>query len=287
MHPHAISHGATKNEIEHRHDICAVGGWLHERGFAVATDGNISLRLGPDRVLASPTCMSKAMMTPDDLVVTDLQGNQLSGTRRPSSELGMHLLIYRLRPDVNAVCHAHPPIATGHAAAGIALDRPILCELVMGLGRIPLAHFGTPGTPELAEALAPLVPDHDAILMANHGVVTYGEDLLTAFLRMETAEHCAHVSLVTEILGKQQLLSDSHVQKLFGARARYRNGSQPASSHLGDLPAQPDRSVDDRAANARRKLDAPTEETPEKNRSRLRPADNPPRRSRRSTIPIR
>lgn len=227
------------------------------------------------------------MMTPDDLIVTDFQGNQLSGARRPSSELGMHLLIYRLRPDVNAVCHAHPPIATGYAVAGIALDRPILCELVMGLGRIPLARFGTPGTPELAETLAPLVPDHDAILMANHGVVTYGEDLLTAFLRMETAEHCAHVSLVTEVLGKQQLLSDSNVQKLFGARARYRNGSQPTSSHLADLPAQPDRGLDDHAAHARCKLDAPTEPTLEKDRSRLRPADNPPRRSRRSTIPIR
>lgn len=227
------------------------------------------------------------MMTPDDLVVTDFQGNQLSGTRRPSSELGMHLLIYRLRPDVSAVCHAHPPIATGHAAAGIALDRPILCELVIGLGRIPLARFGTPGTPELAEALAPLIPDHDAILMANHGVVTYGEDLLTAFLRMETVEHCAHVSLVTEILGKQQLLSDSNVQKLFGARARYRNNSRPASSNLVDLPAQSDRGVDDRATHARRKLDTATEETLAKDRSRLRPAENPPRRSRRSTIPIR
>ena len=126
----------------------------------------------------------------------------------------MHLLIYSLRPDVNAVCHAHPVTATGYAAAGMPLDKPILCELIIGLGSIPVARYATPGTSELTAAMEPFVRGHDSILMANHGVVTYGSDLLTAFLRMETTEHFARVALVTELLGKQDLLSGRDVEKL-------------------------------------------------------------------------
>src|ERR1700733_10798138 len=225
MQPESISHGAVKTEAEHRRDICAVGRWIHDRGYVASTDGNISVRLGPDRILITPTSMSKAMMNPDDLVTIDLEGQRLSGLRKPSSELGMHLLIYRLRPDINAVCHAHPPTATGYAAASIPLDKPILCELVIGLGTVPVARYGTPGTSELTNTMEPLVQGHDAILMANHGVVTYGPDLLTAFLRMETSEHFARVALVTELLGKQVLLSGGDVEKLIAARARYGNGA--------------------------------------------------------------
>jgi L-fuculose-phosphate aldolase len=220
MQPESISHGAVKSEAEHRRDICAVGRWIHDRGYVASTDGNISVRLGPDRILMTPTSMSKAMMNPDDLVIIDLEGQRVSGLRKPSSELGMHLLIYRLRPDINAVCHAHPPTATGYAAAGIPLDKPILCELVIGLGSIPVARYGTPGTSELGASIEPYVQGHDAILMANHGVVTYGPDLLTSFMRMETTEHFAQVSLVTEQLGKEVLLSGTEVEKLVAARAR-------------------------------------------------------------------
>jgi L-fuculose-phosphate aldolase len=230
MQPDSITHGAVKTEVEHRRDICAVGRWIHDRGYVASTDGNISVRLGPDRILMTPTSMSKAMMNPDDLVIIDLEGQRVSGLRKPSSELGMHLLIYRLRPDINAVCHAHPPTATGYAAAGIPLDKPILCELVIGLGSIPVARYGTPGTSELGASIEPYVQGHDAILMANHGVVTYGPDLLTSFLRMETTEHFAQVSLVTERLGRKVLLSGSDVEKLVAARARYSAGAQP------DLP---------------------------------------------------
>jgi L-fuculose-phosphate aldolase len=219
--PDSISHGAVKSEEEHRRDLCVVGRWTHDRGFATSTDGNMSVRLAADCILTTPTCMSKGMMTPDDMVITDLTGQRVSGSKNPSSEIGMHLLIYRLRPEVNAVCHAHPPTATGYAAAGIALDKPILCELILGLGSIPVARYGTPGTPELAVAMEPLVQQHDAILMANHGVVTCGPDLLTAFLRMETTEHFARVALVTQLLGKQEVLSNADVQKLQVARARY------------------------------------------------------------------
>ncbi|HKV05164.1 MAG TPA: class II aldolase/adducin family protein [Candidatus Acidoferrales bacterium] len=235
MQPDSISHGALKSESEHRSDICAVGRWIHDRGYVAATDGNISVRLGPDRILVTPTSISKGMMTPDDLVIMDLQGRRVGGLRKPSSELAMHLLIYRLRPDVNSVCHAHPPTATGYAAAGIALDKPILCELVIGLGCIPVARYGTPGTSELSAAIEPYVQGHDAILMANHGVVTYGPDLLTAFLRMETTEHFARVALVTQLLGKQVLLSGRDVEKLVEVRARYgANGATAASSALDD-----------------------------------------------------
>jgi len=186
LHPDSISPGALKTEDEHRRDICVAGRWIHDRAYVASTDGNISLRLGPQRILTSPTGISKGMMTPDDMVITDLDGRKLSGRRNASSELGMHLLIYKRRPDINAVCHAHPPVATGYAAAGIPLNKAILCELVLSLGCVPVSRYGTPGTPELAESLEPLVQSFDSILMANHGVVTYGPDLLTAFFRMET-----------------------------------------------------------------------------------------------------
>src|SRR5580700_9518107 len=232
MIPDSISPGAVKSEDEHRRDICTLGRWIHSRSFVVSTDGNVSVRLDPQRVLTSPTAMCKGMMVPDDLVITDLKGRKLAGRREASSELAMHLLIYARRPDVHAVCHAHPPIATAHAAAGIPLNKALLSELVITLGCIPVARYGTPGTPELSEALEPLVQDYDAILLANHGVVTCGADLLTAFFRMETVEHFAQVSLATELLGKQVLLSGRDVEKLLAARARYGTTSAaPVSSH--------------------------------------------------------
>ncbi len=217
----SISPGHLKTEDEHRRDVCTVGRWIHQRAYVASTDGNISVRLDPHRILTSPTAVSKGMMELDDLVLTDLQGRKLSGRRNASSELAMHLLIYQRRPDVNAVCHAHPPVATGYAAAGLPLNKALVSEVVLALGCIPVARYGTPGTPELSEALEPLVSHFDAILMANHGVVTYGPDLLTAFFRMETVEHFARVSLVTELLGKQVLLSSGDVEKLLAARAHY------------------------------------------------------------------
>jgi L-fuculose-phosphate aldolase len=221
MLPEAIIPGNAKTEDAHRREICTAGRWIHARHFAPATDGNISVRLKASRVLTTPTCLSKGMMTPDDLVITDMEGRPLSGSRPPSTELAMHLLIYRLRPDVHAICHAHPPIATGFAAAGVPLDKAILSEAVLSLGCVPLAPYGTPGTTELCDSIEPLLRNYDSILMANHGVVTYGPDLLTAFFRMETVEHFAQVSLVTQLLGKQTVLSAADVDKLVAARERY------------------------------------------------------------------
>ncbi len=210
-----------KTENEHRQEICEIGRLLHQKSFVAATDGNISVRLSGGDILATPTAVSKGMMRPDDLVVVDSEGNKLLGRRNASSEIAMHLLVYRRRPDVHAVVHAHPPTATGYAAAGMPLDKALISEIVLALGCVPLARYGTPGTPELSEALKELVPRYDAILMANHGVVTYGEHLMNAYFKMETVEHFARISLVTELLGCQVLLSGADVEKLMQARQRY------------------------------------------------------------------
>jgi L-fuculose-phosphate aldolase len=210
-----------KSERSHRQDIVRFGKMIHERGYVAATDGNLSVRLGKNRILTTPTAMCKGMLRTSDLVIADLDGNRVAGTRGVSSEIAMHLLIYRLRPDVNAIVHAHPPTATGYAAAGLPLDQPLLSEVVICLGNIPLAEYGTPGTPELSDALEPLIPANDAIVMSNHGVVTYGEDLHVAYMRMETVEHFAKIALVTHLLGKQKLLSEQDVEKLHLIRAKY------------------------------------------------------------------
>src|SRR5271169_1528857 len=217
-----------KTAQEQRDEIVRYGKMLHQTGLVAATDGNLSVRLGDGTFLCTPTLMSKGMMTPDDLVIVDAGGHKVAGELNVSSEIAMHLFIYRNRPDVGAVVHAHPPTATGFAAAGMPLDSALCSEIVITLGTVPLASYETPGTPELAEALAPLVGGHDAILMANHGVVTYGEDLLTAYMNMETVEHYAKIALVTHMLGKQQPLSDMHVNKLREIRQKYL-----AQNHVG------------------------------------------------------
>jgi L-fuculose-phosphate aldolase len=209
------------SERQHRDEIVRYGHKLHERFFVAATDGNLSVRLGDGTVLCSPTCVSKGMMEHDDMVVVDMAGHKVRGHRAPSSEVAMHLLIYHLRPDVNAVVHAHPPTATGYAAAGLALTEPLVSEIVITLGSVPLAPYATPGTPDLCESLRPLIPNHDAILMANHGVVTYGEDLTSAYMRMETVEHFAKIALVTHTLGQQRPLSKAEVDKLMLVREQY------------------------------------------------------------------
>jgi L-fuculose-phosphate aldolase len=205
---------------------------LHERGFVAAMDGNLSVRLKNDRILVTPTCLSKGAMRPGDMVVVDLEGQRVSGRRNVTSEIGMHLLIYRLRRDVQAIVHAHPPTATGFAAAGVALTEPLVCEVVMDLGCIPLARYGTPGTTELAQSLEPYVPNYDAILMSNHGVVTYGDTLEHAYMKMETVEHSAQIALVTHLLGRQQPLQAVEIEKLLLARSKYFGAKVAASMPL-------------------------------------------------------
>src|ERR1700688_3584824 len=263
----SITPGALKSEDEHRREICTAGRWIHGRGFVASTDGNISIRLDSRHILTSPTGVGKGMMSPDDMVITDLQGRKIAGRREPSSELGMHMLIYLRRPDVNAVCHAHPPIATAHAAAGLPLNKALLSELVIALGCIPVARYGTPGTPELSDALESLVQDYDAILLANHGVVTSGADLLTAFFRMETVEHFANVSLASELLGKQVLLSGRDVEKLLAARTRY--GITTAAPLSSSCPVTSDSVVRDpeRISVTRQELETLIEDALRKDRA--------------------
>lgn len=205
----------------YRHAIVEIGRRLYERGYIVATDGNVSVRL-PDgeRILATPTGVCKGYLTPDMLTVVDLDGRKLEGRWNPSSELAMHLAIYRGRPDVQAVVHAHPPCGTGFAAAGMALDQPLVSEVVLTLGCIPLARYGTPSTTELVEAIAPYIPHYDALLLENHGALTYGPDLETAYFRMETLEHFARISLVAKLLGQEKPLPPDAVEKLFTLRQR-------------------------------------------------------------------
>lgn len=216
------------SERQIRRQIVLFGGMLHQRGYVAATDGNLSVRLDEDRVLATPTAMCKGMMRPSDLVIVDLEGRCLAGRRCVSSEIGMHLLVYRRRPDIRAVVHAHPPTATGFAAAGMALNQPLVSEVVIGLGSIPLARYGTPGTPELCEALEPFLSQYDAILMSNHGVVTYGTDLHQAYMKMETVEHFAQIALVTHVLGRQEPLGDEELEKLVLARSKYQGNKSAA-----------------------------------------------------------
>ena len=235
------------------------GRMLHERGYVAAMDGNLSVRLKENRILCTPTAMSKGDMRTSDLVVVDADGRKISGRRDASSEIGMHLLVYRLRPDVEGIVHAHPPTATGFAAAGIALNEPLVCEVVIGLGSIPLANYGTPGTPELADALAPLVPEYDAILMSNHGVVAYGDTLEHAYMKMETVEHFAQIALVTHMLGSRKPLGNQDLEKLILARSRYQGSNSAASMPLAmhDAPRNGNHNGRPPAPAAERNLSAP------------------------------
>ncbi len=210
-----------KTEREHREAIVQIGHWMFQKSWIAANDGNITVRLDSDRILATPTGMSKGMMAPEDMVVLDLHGAKIAGRREPTTEIAMHLKIYELRPDVNAVVHAHPPVSTGFAAAGRALNIALLPEVVVGLGSVPLAAYGLPGTPELTAPMIPLIPSHDALLMANHGAVCYGDDVYQAYFRMETVEHFARITLVAELLGGGNALPRREVEKLLDSRPRY------------------------------------------------------------------
>ena len=211
----------VKTEREHREDICRVGQLVFQKGWVAANDGNISIRLDPERILATPTGVCKGMMHPDDLIIVDMKGNKISGRAERTSEIAMHLTIYEMRPDIKSVVHAHPPVATGFATAGRALNLGLLPEVVIGLGCVPLAGYGLPGTPALTEPMLPLIPKYDALMMANHGAVCYGEDVFKAYFRMETMEHFARISLVAELLGGPKTLPRAEVDKLLDSRTRY------------------------------------------------------------------
>ncbi len=205
------------NEQTARREIVRIGQLLYERSYVVSSDGNVSVRLDDGRLVATPTMICKGRMTEDALALCDENGAPLTD-KKPSSELAMHLLIYQERSDVKAVCHAHPPHGTAFAVAGLAIDQPILSEVILTLGCVPLAAYGTPSTDELTEAMRPLVKHHNALLMANHGAVAYGSDLWQAFDRLETLEHTARIAILARILGGSKNLPADAIEKLINVR---------------------------------------------------------------------
>lgn len=241
-----------KTEREYRDDIIRVGRLVFEKGWVASNDGNITLRLDEERILSTPTGMCKGMMEPDDLIVLDRRGRKIAGHRERTTEIDMHLTIYDLRPDIRAVVHAHPPVATGFATAGRPLNLALLPEVVISFGCIPIAEYGLPGTHELTEPMRPLIPKHDALLMANHGAVCYGEDVFKAYFRMETVEHSARIQLVAELLGGPNVLPRVEVDKLLDSRTRY--GVKARSAGEPDCPVAAEEYGDDRVTLTRSEL---------------------------------
>jgi L-fuculose-phosphate aldolase len=202
------------------HDLVEICHRLYERSYVTATDGNVSVRLENGNILTTRTGINKGAVTQDDIVEVDLSGREIPNPKsqnqnlKPSTEIGMHLFIYNHRPDVQAVVHAHPTYATGFATARVALNECLFPEVIVGLGAIPLAEYATPSTEDVARSLEPFVMKADAILLANHGVVTYGKDLWDAYFKMEKVEHAAHITFVARMLGGEKPLTAEEVEKL-------------------------------------------------------------------------
>jgi L-fuculose-phosphate aldolase len=214
---------------------------LYDRGLVAGTDGNVSVRLAKDRILATPTGMSKGFLEADDLVVCDLQSNVLSGKRRLTTEIRIHLAVYERRDDVCAVVHAHPPYATAFAVANRAMNERIMPEAYIAVGRVALTPYGTPSTAELEESIRPAVAEHDAILLANHGAMTLGRDVIAAYHRMEALEQLARISALTEMIGGARALSGDEIARLEEIRGVYGSPSTNVPCYQCALaPKKPD-----------------------------------------------
>jgi L-fuculose-phosphate aldolase len=217
------------DESTARREILEAGRWLKERFFVAANDGNISARLPDGRILVTPTSVNKGDLSAEMLLAVDEHGNVLSGRLKPTSEMKMHLAVYRQRPDVEAIVHAHPPTVTGFAASRIRLDQDvILPEVVFGLGRIGFSEYGTPTTQQVPEAVSREIAECDAVLLANHGALTVGSSVMQAYYRMETLEMYARIRLVTIQLGGPAALSDPEIAELYRVREQRGWGRSPA-----------------------------------------------------------
>src|SRR5262245_51057025 len=222
------------DEQKIREQIVRIATGCYGRGLLVAGDGNISARVAPNRIIATPSGVSKGWMTPEMMCVVDLEGNPLEPSEyKVSSEWPMHRVIYEARPDINAIVHAHPPYATGFAVAGLSLGKPILSEVVLTLGCVPLAAYGTPSTRELTDAIEPYLEFHDALLMANHGAVAYADTLEKAFNKLETLEHHCKIRLIARSLGNENTIPDRAIEKLFEIRER--NGAMRPEARSGQV----------------------------------------------------
>lgn len=209
--------------MEIREQICDVCHKMWQLGWVAANDGNVSVKLEDGTFLATPTGISKSFITPEKLVHIDENGEIIDAIDgyRPSSEIKMHLRCYKEREDVGAVVHAHPPTATGYAVAHIDLDRYTMIETVIAIGSVPVTPYGTPSTYEVPEAIAPYLQEHDVLLLENHGALTVGADLLTAYYRMETLELYAKISLTAHLLGGEKEISRDNVDRLIDMRKSY------------------------------------------------------------------
>jgi L-fuculose-phosphate aldolase len=205
---------------DHRELLCEIGRRVWQRGFVANNDGNFSVRLGEDRILCTPTGMSKGFMQPEDMVEITLQGEQVAGSRRMTSEVRLHLFLYQNRPDINAVVHAHPAHATAFAISGQALPKCVLPEIEVFLGEIPMTNYETPGTWKFAETLQPYVAKHVAWLLKSHGVVTAGDDLEQAYYRMESVEHYCRILILSAQLGGWNSLPSEAVNDLRNIRTQ-------------------------------------------------------------------
>jgi len=206
-------------DFEAKKAIIEIGKRIYAKGFVAANDGNISIKTGPNAIWCTPTGVSKGYMTPDMLVKMDLSGKVIFGKYKPSSEIKMHLRVYNENPEVMAVTHAHPPVATSFAIAGIKLDRALLPEAVVNLGSVPIAPYATPGSQEVPDSIAPYVRTHNAVLLANHGALTWGRDIYEAYYRLESLEYYATIMMYTgNIIGKANELSCKQVSKLVEIR---------------------------------------------------------------------
>ena len=208
------------SEAELRKEIIEAGRRLYEKDFVASNDGNISARLTERELLITPTGVSKGFMTPDQILKVDYQGNLVTGFMKPTSEMKMHLAVFNCREDVQAIVHAHPPTATGFAVAGESLDKISLPEVVYNLGQIRLSEYATPTTEEVPQSVAKHITCSDAVLLANHGAITVGDNVLDAYYKMETLEAVAKITLVARTLGNENVLSDEQKQVLYKIREK-------------------------------------------------------------------
>lgn len=209
-----------KSELEIKQEMCVIGKRVYDRGMVASNDGNFSVKLNDNEFLCTPTGVSKGFMTPEYICKVDADGNVLEANEgfRPSSEIKMHLRIYQKRPDVNAVVHAHPLYATTFAIAGQPLMDPIMPEAVLFLGGVPLAKYGTPGTMEVPDSVEPFLDQYDAVLLENHGALSYADTLLGAYHKMESVEFYAQLLYQTKMVGGPQILPQERVEQLYEIR---------------------------------------------------------------------
>ena len=203
-----------------KEQMCEIGKRVYDKGFIAANDGNFSVKLNENEFLCTPTGISKGYMTPDMIIKVDINGNILESNEnyRPSSEIKMHLRVYKKRPDVNAVVHAHPPYATSYAIAVQPLTAPIMPEAVITLGAVPIAKYGTPSTDEVPDAIEEYLDNYDAVLLENHGALAYADNLLNAYHKMESLEFYAKLLFISSQIGKPQELDNEKVQRLYELR---------------------------------------------------------------------